>query len=114
MKEVLFCESCGEEAEFKCKWEEPSKQFELDCDNNGVYNDDDYQDALDFESRHQRQPEPEFECGVCGGAVMMMEEDDILECKVQHTDNKGKWHKDVLPEEQWNKELNKELLAKRV
>jgi DNA-directed RNA polymerase subunit M/transcription elongation factor TFIIS len=109
--ERLFCESCGEEEEFRKRWLEiVDLELKGDCDENG-----NLVGQAEEEAESSRGESDEcFFCGNCEEDVDFLTELQILECKVEHVDQDGEWCDIELEENERNPDLVKQLAAKMV
>ena len=114
-EDKLFCENCGSEEDFIKEWDE-YESFSVVCDQEGEIDDEDMAEERDYNYRHGGGSinNEKYLCNNCNKEVYFMDEDEILESKVFHTDKNNKWNEKELPQEERNEELMKEWVAKQL
>ena len=113
MERYLICRECGECDEFEqvatgtCRFEE---RHYLDGNGNSK--------AVDTEGTtdHEVDEEEDITCSDCGNYEVEEFDDygEFVKYKIEHTDKGGEWHEEVLSEDERNKEILKESVAKEV
>ena len=111
-----LCMDCGNAKRFKMlrDWSLRATTEDVwDCEDEGWYEE---QEASDNIEDGEVDDAYDLECYECGSSDIKndIDDDELLELRVLHTDTNGKWSKDELEEDEQNEKLKAELAEERL